>query len=88
LRNYRARSSFYQSDFSSNKINQSDPYTVLGIKSDDSVEDIKKQYRILCKKYHPDLTQNLPEKEKEESKVKMKEIINAYGRIKKERKFN
>jgi len=88
LRNYRTRSSYYQSEFSSGKINQSDPYTVLGVKRDDSAEDIKKQYRILCKKYHPDLTQHLPEKEKEESKVKMKEIINAYDRIKKEKKFN
>ncbi|MBN2544986.1 MAG: DnaJ domain-containing protein [Spirochaetes bacterium] len=88
LRNYRTRSGYYQSDFSSGKINQSDPYDVLGVKIDDSVEDIKKQYRALCKKYHPDLTQNLPEKEREESKIKMKEIINAYDRIKKERKFN
>jgi DnaJ-class molecular chaperone len=32
-----------------------DPYEVLGVKKDDSHDDLQKAYRRLAKKYHPDL---------------------------------
>lgn len=31
------------------------PYEVLGVSSLDTIDDIKVQYRKLCKKYHPDV---------------------------------
>ena len=35
-----------------------DPYSVLGLTPDASDEDIKKAYRALARKYHPDNYQN------------------------------
>ena len=59
------------------------PYEVLGVSENASDEEIKKAYRALAKKYHPDsyIDDNL----KELATEKMKEINNAYDAIQKER---
>ena len=54
-----------------------DPYKVLGVSRDASDDEIKKAYRELTKKYHPDLNPGDPEAEK-----KMHEINAAYDQIK------
>ena len=54
-----------------------DPYKVLGVSSDASDEEIKKAYRELAKRYHPD--RNPGDKAAAE---KMNEINDAYDRIK------
>lgn len=51
----------------------SDPYAVLGVSKDASTDEIKKAYRSLAKKYHPDLHPGNKEYEK-----KMVEINEAY----------
>lgn len=66
---------------------QISPYEVFQLERDASREDIKKQYRKLSKKYHPDITQNLPKKEREEAQQKMRELNSAYEQLKKERSF-
>ena len=50
-----------------------DPYKVLGVTPGASDEEIKKAYRTLAKKYHPDLHPNDPA-----ASAKMNEINAAY----------
>ena len=57
----------------------SDPYSVLGVKPDASDEEIKRAYRELARKYHPDNYQNNPLADLAEEK--MKEINQAYDSI-------
>ena len=57
----------------------SDPYKVLGIERDASDDEIKKAYRTLSKKYHPDANINNPNKEKAEEMFKL--VQEAYQQI-------
>ena len=54
-----------------------DPYKVLGVSPDASDEDIKRAYRRLAKKYHPDLNPG-----DQEAARKMQEVNAAYEQIK------
>lgn len=60
-----------------------DPYSVLGISQNASDEEIKKAYRELVRKYHPDNYHNNPLADL--AQEKMKEINEAYDAITKER---
>ena len=60
-----------------------DPYSVLGVSRDASEEEIKKAYKTLSRKYHPDANINNPNKDQAEEKFK--EIQAAYQQIMKER---
>lgn len=56
-----------------------DPYAVLGLTRNATDEEIKKAYRSLSRKYHPDANVNNPHKEQAEEKFK--EIQQAYQQI-------
>ena len=58
-----------------------DPYSVLGISPSASEEEIKKAYRALAKKYHPDVNNGSAEAER-----KMKEVNEAYSAVTKMRR--
>ena len=60
-----------------------DPYSVLGVSTDASDDEIKKAYRELARKYHPDNYQDNPLADLAEEK--MKAINEAYESIQKMR---
>ena len=60
----------------------SDPYKVLGVSRDATDEEIKKAYRDLARKYHPDNYANNPLADLVQEK--MKEINEAYDTIQKQ----
>lgn len=60
-----------------------DPYKVLGVSRDATDEEIKKAYRELARKYHPDNYVNNPLADLVQEK--MKEINEAYDEIQRSR---
>ena len=61
----------------------SDPYKVLGVSRDATDDEVKKAYRTLSKKYHPDANVNNPNREKAEEMFKL--VQEAYQQIMYER---
>ena len=53
-----------------------DYYEILGVPRESSLADIKKAYRSMALKYHPD---RVPEAEKKVAEERFKEISEAYG---------
>lgn len=60
-------------------------YAILGVKSTDSNEDIKKAYRRLAVENHPDKIEHLGETARKQAEQNFSRINEAYQRIKKQR---
>jgi DnaJ like chaperone protein len=62
-------------------------YKVLEIDKSASVEDIKKAYRKMAKKYHPDKVIHLGKEHQKGAEEKFRQVQAAYEQIQKERGF-
>ena len=58
-------------------------YEILGIDRNVTDEEVKKAYKRLAKKYHPDNFATASENKKKQAEEKMKEINTAYDSTKK-----
>ena len=59
-----------------------DPYKVLGISKDATDDEVKKAYRKMAMKYHPDRVAGMSEELQRNAAEQMKEINEAYEQIK------
>ena len=69
----------------SSKLNKyTDPYQTLGVLKDTPLEEIKKKWKILAMKHHPDrlISQGIPQDLIEKNTYRLKEINNAWDLIK------
>lgn len=63
-------------------------FKILEVSPDATNEEIKKAYRQMAIKYHPDKVQHLGEDIRQAAEQKFKMVNEAYEKIKKERGFN
>ena len=61
------------------------PYSVLGIEKTATDDEVKKAYRRLAMKFHPDKVEGLGEEVKKNAEQQFREINEAYETIKKQR---
>ena len=63
-------------------------YKILEIDPSASDDEVKKAYKKMAIKHHPDKVESLGEDVKKAAEEKFKSIVAAYEAIKKERGFN
>ena len=82
---YEKRRSFENGRKSDSRIRENNgpknPYTVLGIERNASTEEIKKAYKQLANKYHPDKVHHLGDDFKKLAEERLKEIQEAYQHL-------
>jgi len=73
--------------FGGNSAPSNRAYEILGIERNTTEEEIKKAYRQMALKYHPDRVTHLGEDVRKAAEEKFKKIQEAYEAIKKEKGF-
>lgn len=68
-------------------VDQNWAYKALEIEQTASIDDIKKAYRRMAMKYHPDKVQNLGDDIKKSATEKFRAVNEAYEHLKKQRGF-
>ena len=72
----------WEQDYRSNETaSVRDPYEVLGLRRGATLEEVKKAYRELAGKYHPDKVSHLGDEFKVLAERRFKEINEAYQEI-------
>ncbi len=81
--------SWYSSDrsngFKKKESERRDPYEILGVSHDASMDEIKKAYHRKASKYHPDKVSHLGEEFQRLAEEKFKEINQAFETLKSQR---
>jgi hypothetical protein len=67
--------------FESQTTESRDPYTILGVDRNASSDEVKKAYRRLASKYHPDKVLHLGEEFRELAEKRFKEIQEAFREL-------
>ena len=62
-------------------------YKILEIEKDATVEEIKRAYRTMAKKYHPDRLVHLGDEHKKGAEEKFRQVQEAYEQLQKELRF-
>ena len=75
-------SSGYSSGSRSSSSYTKDPYKVLGITNEATDDEVKRAYRKMAMKYHPDRVAGMSEELQRNAAEQMKEINEAYDKIK------
>lgn len=75
---YSGKSGYSQSSQRAGK----DPYKVLGVTKEATDDEVKKAYRKMAMKYHPDRVAGMSEEMQRNAAEQMKEINEAYDQIK------
>lgn len=65
--------------------NADSAYTILEINKNATNDEVKKAYRAMAKKYHPDKLQHMDEAHQKGAQEKFREVQEAYETIQKER---
>ena len=64
-----------------------DYYDILGISKNSNETEIKRAYRKIAMKYHPDRVEHLGEEHKQGAEAKFRQVQKAYEQLQKERGF-